>query len=272
MRSTFALAVTAAFLGAWVGAQTPAPDAATSQTVTFEAASIKKHASGTMSGGIRNLPDGTVIMVNVPVSSAIGSAYPTLHSQVVGLPAWASTERYDITVKPAAGSTREQRTLMWRAMFAERMRLKAHYETRDMPAYALVPMHDDKRFGPQLKGPITDCLTNAPRPATAAEAPLRRCSSPFESGKLASDGMLLSTLALTLSGQAGRPVVDQTGLPGLYAFTLTYTPSFGGGGDASVDAPSLFTAVEEQLGLKLRPTLAPMQVVVIDQIDRPTEN
>src|SRR5262245_26260590 len=115
----------------------PAPVAAQSASFeAFDVVSIKPNTLGPQSpAGIRTLPDGTLVMTNQPIRSIITTASPVPVREVVGLPGWAMTERYDVTAKPPVGSTREQRSQMWRTMFAERMKLVAHVEEREQDTF-----------------------------------------------------------------------------------------------------------------------------------------
>jgi len=252
----------------------------------FEVVSIKRSTADTGAGGIRTLPDGTMVLVNQPIRSILGGASPEPAQQVIGYPSWVETERYDITAKPPAGSTREQRSEMLRQMFAERMKLVAHVEQREQDAYALVVARDDGRLGPQLRLSTLDCSppptgTPPPPPRTA---PLtdgeveNSCSMVVGNGRLLSGGLKLDVLSLTLRGLAGRVVTNRTGLDGFYAIKLMFAErrvAAGTGGTAPADpadAPDIFTALREQLGLQLRPERITAAVFVIDSIERPSEN
>ena len=246
----------------------------------FDVISIKRSARDAVGGGMRNMPDGTMMMVNQPIRSIINAAAPVPVREVVGLPEWANTERYDITAKPPAGSIR-QRGEMWQTAFAERFKLLAHIEEREVDAYALVVARSDGRLGPQLKPSALDCSPRPPGsppppppqgPPTSSEA-LQRCGGLFGSGSIVSGGIDMSRLVLSLGGLAGRIVNDRTGLKGDYALTLTFSPPRQPGDTRPPDdVPEFFTALQEQLGLKLQPEKTIVPVFVIDHIERPTEN
>src|SRR4026208_1688937 len=127
----------------------------------YEVISIKRHVTLEASGGIRTLPDGTMIMTNQPMASLIRGAAPVPVREVIGAPDWVNTERYDVTTKPPAGSTPAQRQEMPRRMFADRMKLVAHVEQRERDTFALVLARSDGRLGPNLKPSTLDC---SPRP------------------------------------------------------------------------------------------------------------
>ena len=258
--------------------------AAQTPRVEFDVVSIKRSSPDARGGGIRTLPDGTTIVTNHPIRSMIFTAAPVSRTpvrEVTGLPEWAESENYDITAKPPAGSTPQQRSEMWRTLFAERMKLVAHVEERERDTFALVMAHSDGRLGPQLKRSTLDC---SPRPQASTPPPppdfdpksaMNRCGGLFGQGSIVSGGMSIDRLVPSLTGLAGRQVIDQTGLRGDYAFTLTFsqrrTPATSQD-SAPDDAPEFFTALQEQLGLKLQPEKTIVPILVIDHIERPSDN
>jgi uncharacterized protein (TIGR03435 family) len=263
--------------GARLAAQTPA-EASGAQ---FDVVSIKRSPNDAGGGGIRSLPDGTMIMTNHPIRSIILSASPVPAREVEGLPDWVDRERYDVTLKPPVGPGRQQRREMMRNMFAERMMFEAHVEERERDVFALVLARSDGRLGPELKPSTLDC---GPRPPgspppppptfTAAEAQ-GVCGGLVGQGAIVSGGLLLDSFVINISGAAGRQVVNRTGLQGFYALTLRWAvPRPPGATDAPVDDnyPDFFTALQEQLGLKLQPEKMLMPILIVDHIERPTEN
>ena len=249
----------------------------------FEVVSIKRNISGATGGGIRSLPDGTTIMTNHPIWSIILSASPVPAREVEGLPDWVNTELYDVTLKPPAGATREQRGEMMRSMFVERMKLQAHVEERERDVFALVVARSDGRLGPQLKPSPLDCT---PRPPGAAPPPsppsldpndvMGRCGGRFGQGSILSGGIALDSLVVSISGLAGRQVLNRTGLKGFYALMLRWAEPRRPGAppDAALDEnlPDFFTALQEQLGLKLQSEKARVPIFIVDHIERPTDN
>jgi uncharacterized protein (TIGR03435 family) len=265
-------------------AQSPAP-------AEFDVVSIKKSDATTPGGGMRTRPDGGVTMTNQPIRSIILSASPVQTREVIGLPDWASTERYDVSVKPPEGATRDQIKEMWRAMFEERMKLAAHVEQRERDVYSLVLARSDGRLGPELKKSTLDC---GPRPAGSPPPPppsgppspkdfANRCGMMMGPNVIVSGGMPMNNLAASLYGMVGGEVENQTGLDGFYAITLSFSrqrpaaaPLAATPGAATVgvsdDLPDIFTALQEQLGLKLVRGRKTMPVFVVDHIERPAEN
>jgi uncharacterized protein (TIGR03435 family) len=254
--------------------------AQTSAHAEFDVVSIKRVDEIRQSGGGRTLPDGTIVMMNRPVATFIQPASPVPVVDVIGLPEWTRTERYDVTMKPPAGSTREQISEMWRTMFAERMQLTAHVEQQQRDVFSLILARSDGRLGPDLKPSTLDCTprpiapSTPPPPATAREWQ-GRCGMFMSAGSMVSGGVAMDQFVLNLGGLAGGTVENHTGLDGPYAVTLRFSPArqLGASGAATADdAPDFFTAVQEQLGLKLQREKKMMPVFVIDHIERPTDN
>jgi uncharacterized protein (TIGR03435 family) len=224
---------------------------------------------------MRMLPDGSFTMTNQPIASIIQSASPDEVREVVGLPDWARTERYDVMAKAPAGSTRAQSRAMMQQMFAERMKFAGHVEQQERSTFALVLARRDGRLGPELKPSTLDCTrpglrTAPPQPGTMG------CGSYMTGGMMMGGHMAMAQLAQTLGGLAGGLVNDRTGLDGFYELTLKYAPRTGPGpaatGTSPDDPPDVFTALQEQLGLKLQPEKSTVPVLVIDHLERPTEN
>lgn len=260
-----------------ISAQTP--------RVEFDVVSIKRSSPDAVGGGMRTLPDGTTIVTNHPIRSMIFAAAPVSRTpvrEVTGLPEWAERENYDITAKPPAGSTPQQRSEMWRTFFAERLRLIAHIEERESETFALVMASSDGRVGPQLKKSTLDCspkppgsIPPSPPPDFDPNSAMNRCGGLFGQGSIVSGGMTMDRLVPSLTGLAGRQVINRTGLAGDYAFTLTFSTRRTPGTSQDIapdDAPDFFTALREQLGLKLQPEKTIVSVFVIDHIERPSEN
>ena len=257
---------------------------------TFDVVSIKRVNELRQTGGMRILPDGTVMMMNGSIGSLVNAASPVpiTPRDIVGGPDWLWRELYDVTVKPPEGLTREQRAemipMMWRAMFADRMKLVAHIEQREKDAFALVHARSDGRLGPELKPSTLDCT---PNPNATPQAPSQalpslqdrqnRCGLSMSPGLMVSGGVTLDQFARNISGMAGGEVDNRTGLTGLYSVKMNFSLRRTAGApldpNAVDDAPDLFTALQEQLGLKLqRGEKKSTPVFIIDSIERPSEN
>jgi uncharacterized protein (TIGR03435 family) len=253
------------------------------QGARFEAASVKANTSGDgrMSMGMRGR---TYTAINTPLRWVIADAFDlTLQrDRLIGGPAWLTDERYDIVASLPDGSERRQLPEMLQAMLSDRFHLKTHREVHDSPIFALVVVRDDGRLGRGLRKAAVDCDalraagTPPPIPAPGQEAP---CRSQIDASILGR-GQSLATLARMLVQFAGRSVVDRTGLRGGYDFDLRLPASDAARpplGQAPVPAANdsaggIFTAVQEELGLKLEPARGPVEVVVIDSIERLVAN
>jgi uncharacterized protein (TIGR03435 family) len=268
------------------GGSTAAPDP--SVPVFFEAASVKLNTEGGQDQYVRRQPGGRFNSVGMPARVLITFAYQLQNFQLVGAPSWLSDERYDIVAKlegdpPAVmpGSGPDHMMLALRSLLADRFKLKVHRETREMDIYALVMARPGGQPGPALKPSAQDCSPQArrgaPPPTGAGGAPIF-CGMQMGPGVIRLGGFPLSQFVGGLGGRVGRMVVDRTGLSGNWNFEMTFAPEGRGGppppgvdvpaGDQN--APSLFTAVQEQLGLKLEPTKGPVEVLVVDSVERPT--
>lgn len=229
-----------------------------SQTLTFDVVSIKRSAPGAPAGSAGVQPGGRYRLVNGPARILISAAYPEAE-EIVGAPDWVTYENYDVTAVAGANATHDDIAAMMRSMLALRFRLQGRMEKRERPVYALTLARRDGTLGPNL------------RRSTCAEGDAGKtpCVARFDRGSIVAGGFSMEWLAVNLRGGAGRVVVDRTGLIGTYDFTLNYTfgpPALDSAPDGK---PSLFTALQEQLGLKLEPAQAPLPVVVVERIERP---
>jgi uncharacterized protein (TIGR03435 family) len=265
---------------------------------TFEVASVKPSHSGDNRIMIRNDPGGRFTANNVPLSLLMRLAYKVQLYQITGLPGWASSEKYDIEAKPDSSDFGDMRKLTdaqreaamdqqrerVRALLADRFKLTFHRETKDFPVYALVVA----KGGPKLHETTAPPLPpEAPNPH-GPSGPVRGQGMRMMPGELTGNAVRISFLVEALSAPLGRTVIDKTGLNGLYDFTLKWTPDesqggvFKGPGDGREGAdvppapdasgPSVFTAIQEQLGLKLESTKGPVEFLVVDHVERPAEN
>jgi uncharacterized protein (TIGR03435 family) len=264
----------------------------------FEVVSIKPNTSGSPAISMRQMPDGGYSMVNGSVRSLISAAYSGLSAEPEGLPGWASSDRYDVTATSSLSRppTPEDRRAMMRAMLAERFNFSAHVETRDQPSYDLVLARADRRLGPAIQPTEIDCAARAAAQRASAEAartggapppppaftpPAPGAAAPPCSmrmtGNVMEGDVTMAGLASFLRPMAGRYVVDKTGLTGSYrirleAVRIAAGPAVAPSPAATDDVPSVFTALQEQLGLKLEPSRARVDVLVVDRIERPTAN
>jgi uncharacterized protein (TIGR03435 family) len=241
----------------------------------FDVASIKANTSGE-SGSTFDLSRGQLRAVNVPIQPLIRQAFEVMDTQIVGAPSWVETDRYDILAKAPEGMTTAvaMRPLL-RALLADRFKLATHRERRDMPVFALVRARAD-RFGPGFRTTVDCAATAQPGGPATPPAPSQEewpCSTVrFTPGQLYIGGYPMAEVMRLLAPLVGRTLVDETGTPGPVYLRLSYRPQgrSAQAPDAALDdRPDLFTALEEQTGLKLDSRRAPVDVLVIDAIDRP---
>ena len=200
---------------------------------------------------------------NVPVRLMIMLMFHLTDAQVSGGPDWTRTGRWDVSAKAEHPAGIDELHIMFQNLLIDRFGLRFHHETRELPAYVL----SVDKSGPKLT-PNTN-----PEPF---DVPIKGEGSP---GKIAAQhcSMYYFTWFLSGLGVIGKPVVDKTGLSGFYDFQLEWMPmadpKFTDVRDPSLgDRPMIFTAVREQLGLRLEAQKAPVEVMVIDQISKPERN
>lgn len=275
-------------------AQAPEP-VPSSPAPAFEVVSIRRNA-GRTPGTATQRPDGGFTFTGIPVASLIARAYPVASPDMVNLPEWARSERYDVSAtSPLPRPTAEERAAMMRALLTDRFKLVAHIEQREQPVYDLVLARPGGALGPGLTrvGDQIDCEARTAADRAAAEAalaagkPAPRPEPPdlnatpppctiFMPGSRMEGQITMTVLASVLRSTTGRPVVDKTGLEGMYRVSMEYDRLAGVRGPAPADTPgappSVFTALPEQLGLRLEPSRGPRAVLVIDRLERPTEN
>jgi len=266
--------------------------AAPGAPMKFEVASVKPNKSGEMGVRMGIQPGGRFIATNVTLRQLVREAYHLQNFQLTGGPSWFNVDHFDITAKadidipdPFTGSSGpDPLSLLLRSLLQERFKLVVHIEPREMPIYALLFARSDKRFGPQLRKAAVDCAAETAKRG-AGTPPLDRpsgrptCGISMGPGMLSAGGASFAQLTNVLSPAVGRIIVDKTALAGAFDIDLRWTP------DQPVqkrdDAPaaavdpngsSIFTALQEQLGLKLESQRGPVDVLVVDRAEQPTEN
>jgi uncharacterized protein (TIGR03435 family) len=271
-----------------------AQTAAGSSRPAFDVASIRRNAAGGVP--TMRVEAGRFVAQNISLLELVLDAYRIQSFQVVGGPEWrqssapgptraapASQRPGDVTFDVIANIPQNtppaQVPLMKQTLLADRFNLVVHTDMRSMPVYVLTHARDDKRLGPQLTTSTQQC--QAEIEGGPLRAPVTRvsedgkpvCSMMMSPRLIRGGGLTMRFLAHALTVYVRRTVVDRTGLAGPFDFHLTYAPAARGGGPApSDDQPSIFTAVQEQLGLTLEPATAPVEVLVIDSVSMPTEN
>jgi uncharacterized protein (TIGR03435 family) len=225
------------------------------QSPSFEVASIKRNTSGDPRSGTRTLPGGRVAIINLQLRQVIRDAYGSKDLEVLGGPDWLDADRWDINASAGTGKPDEPLEPMLKALLADRFKLRAHVEMRDRPIYALVPARSDRRLGDKIHTSAVDCRPDADCGSTSAR------TNGVISGTITGTARTMADLGRSLSPYAGRRVFDRTGLTGQYDFEIQWSEEL-----------SVFTAVQEQLGLKLESQRGQVEVVVVDAVERPVED
>lgn len=264
MKFTAAVLVLAAHLAA---AQSAAPHAASANPLAFSIVSIRPHDPNGAGGGYHVAPDCHEITVtNLTLSFLVSNAYNVKDGRfLVGGPSWIKTARFDLEAKlddadiPAVRLTEDQCVALLQPVLADRFQLKVHHETRPTLVYNIVLANGGlkmKRSGPLVgSAQPAPCNIDASRRGSAVvrSCPMDRIIGVLEDGP-------------------DRFLIDRTGLTGRYDFELHWTPDNTPDTSPLAGGPSIFTAVQEQLGLKLSPSTVPMDILVIDSAQKPTPN
>ena len=265
--------------------------------LSFEAASVKPNKSGDRRVAMLFQPGGRFNASNVTlqmlISTSYGTPQPLPNFRILGGPDWIDSDRFDVVAKAPGDippGPNGPLPLMVRTLLKERFGLVVHTETRELPIYALVMARSDHKTGSQLKPAAVDCAAITARGRGGAPPPLPQfgerppCSIRLTAGNLAGGGSSMAQFSFAISRYVNRVVVDKTGLAGNFDFDLQWTPEQmppgappGPPGAPPLPAidpngPSIFTAVQEQLGLKLESTKGAVDVVVIDHAEQPTED
>jgi uncharacterized protein (TIGR03435 family) len=248
--------------GAFGQADTPPTAEGALSTATFDVASIRENIKPIDRGThiYRHPDDGQFVAINASMRSLLQFAFDMPDAQILNAPEWLGSRNFDVEAKADMAVDDWMRTLdsdhakaakekMVQALLADRFRLVVHRETRELPVYVLVVA----KGGAKLQEAKGGAHFGGSR------------------GEITDQGASIATLADQLSRVVGRPVVDKTGLAGRFDLTLKWTPE-SGAPQADSDGPSIFTAIQEQLGLKLESAKAPVPVLVIDHVEMPSAN
>jgi uncharacterized protein (TIGR03435 family) len=229
---------------------------------SFAVVSIKPNKSLDSSMGNRFDPE-LFSWTNVTVRVLIQQTYGLRDYQILSAPEWVNADRWDITAKSDGPTTLPQKYEMAKTMLRGKFQMEFHREARDLPIYLLTAVKDGPRFE---------------KPADAGLRPGLR----IRTGLISANNWDVSGFAAILAGQINTPVIDKVGLTGKFDFTLRWTPAPNEGNFASAGAsdvspadpagPSLFSAIQDQLGLKLESSKGPIDVLVIDKIEKPSQN
>ncbi|HSU58946.1 MAG TPA: M56 family metallopeptidase [Bryobacteraceae bacterium] len=229
-------------------------EAPTTPKPSFEVASIKPNHSGANAVGMFPSP-GWLRVRNYTLKSLIEGAYGLANYQISGASGWMDSERYDVVAKAADAANFTQMEPMLQALLIDRFRLKFHHEWKERDVYSL----EVAKSGEKIH--------------VSSAADNRRPSIRILDDAVIGHKTSMETFAWALRGQLDRPVVNRTGLQGSFDFDLRYTPDGSSSEDPNVSSSaSLFTAIQEQLGLKLNHARAPVEMLVIDYAQKPSEN
>lgn len=246
---------------------------AAAKVLAYDVVSIKPNKSGSGSTHIGS-HDDSFSAENISVKQMLVRAYDVKQYLISGVTGWANTERFDIKAKvidmdaeALKKLTSEQHDVMLQRLLAERFQLKVHLQTEVLPIYEMVVA----KGGPK----ITAVAPPGPDPDADKNKEFKgmgRGSLSVNNTVLTAHDVPLASLANTLSVRLSRTVVDKTGLTGNFDLSLVWSPDDAATSASDSMAPSLFTALQEQLGLRLQPAKGPVQTLIVDHVEMPAEN
>jgi bla regulator protein BlaR1 len=280
--------------------------AAAEEKMEFDVASVRQSPPGTftppnfpLSPGDSYAPTAGLFSADFPLVVYIEFAYKLWltagqrHFMLAGLPKWVSTDSFTIHARRAGSPTKDQMRLMVQSLLASRFNLSVHFETQSVPAFALT-LATPGKIGPNIRPHAEGqpCETSVPAPGGSVSSghpePFprecnvfglsRRPDHTFSAGSRNTTMELIAASLASLPGGLDRPVVDRTGLTGRYDFAIEWTADASTPGTSAPGAgldpqgTTFLEAIKEQLGLKLEPIKAPLNVLVVDHVERPSEN
>ncbi|MGH9239999.1 MAG: TIGR03435 family protein [Vicinamibacterales bacterium] len=274
----------------------PPPGAGVDRNSRFEVASVRPVDDASGQIFMRMTPESG-LEATMHVGMLLRQALQKPDYQIVGAPGWIDTERYSIRARAPGGAPAAAVMVMLANLLRDRFQLATHLETRELPIFHLIIARSDGRLGPDFKPTPAECQATIaerqaaarrgdpppPLPPSLFDPKARPCGlSRVDSGVAVGIGRTVAQISSTLSDLVGRTVIDKTGLTGLYDFTLKYAPEPGryagptgpppGAPPPPIDpnVSSISVALQEQLGLKLDGARGPVEVLVIDRIERPS--
>jgi len=259
-RWLFALMIATICVDARASAQTPSQAA----QPAFEVASVRRHDTDDQSVSMVAEPGGRFRAINIPIRLLIRTAYNLQDDQIVAGPVWLDADRFDIIAKTEAGAPRSELLRTLQTLLRDRFKLVTRREPRELPVYALGLARSDRRLGASLRPNACERDQAGRRADATPNQPV--CGSISTGvGRLTLRAMPIALLVQYLSPVVSRVVIDQTELTGNFDVDLQWSPET----VRTDDALSVFTALQEQLGLKLQPTKRPVDVLVIEHIEQP---
>lgn len=240
----------------------------------FTVISIKPSPDNNPGMIIRRLPNGGYSSQKITLGALLTSAYGVSPDRIIGIPNWGKTDRFDIEARyEPHDQPAPQLNVLLQGMLRERFGLVAQAEKREFPVYLLRTVAKDGKPGPGLKRSAANCEDTASA-NSARESEVRaangapRCGAIERPDAFIAGGVTMDALARSLRIPAGRDVLNQTGLEGFWDFAVEFAPA----GDTTGEKPSVFTALRDELDLKLESGTASLDVLVIDSVARPTAN
>lgn len=265
------------------------------QATEFEVASIKPNNSSNLPplnpvvlmvlrNGAMFARNGRYAMQGInatTLSVLIQAAYSVRNFQILEAPGWVESDRYDVDARAAEGTSFQQMRPMLQSLLADRFKLLLHHETRQLPVYELLPARDGLKIVPTSEGSCVARDKAVPFGPLMCGGMRRQSANPTIDRKdtIEAAGVPMSTLIDFLTAESGRIVIDKSGFTDVFSFRLEFASTLPAGA-VNFDAPapstpsgvSIFTAIEEQLGLRLRSTTGPVDVLVIDRVERASPN
>jgi uncharacterized protein (TIGR03435 family) len=234
----------------------------------FDVASIKQRTDGATASACCVGPGGRLNVKNQRISNLIGFAWTMKYYQIVGAPTWLESDRFDIEAT-AQGDNHSQDEVkqMLQSLLEERFQLKVRSETRQLAVYELTVLKGGSKSARFKEG---DCVPYDPAPSPQGTKPRDFCGfNILTQGRWNASGITIQQAVAALADITNRPVIDRTGLSGLFNVHMEYPED-----ELSPDSPgpSIFSAIQSQLGLKLESTRGPAEVLVIDRVARPSAN
>ena len=264
-----------------------AASAQTDSRHEFEVASIKPSAPDARGMFIRPGPGGGLTVTNMTLKELIVIAYRVQPFQISGGPPWLDSVHYDILAKPESKPKQGEVQLMLQSLLADRFQLVLRHESKELPVYAITLAKKDGKPGPQLVeskegGCVQPDLSKPPAPPEPGKPPMLHCGQMMmRPGHITAIAIPVGNMIPMLARFLGRTVVDKTGLTGHYDISLDWTPDPGMGMQlppgvtpppSDPDGPSIFAAFQEQLGLKLESQKGPVEMLVVERAEKPSEN
>ncbi|HEY1744811.1 MAG TPA: TIGR03435 family protein [Granulicella sp.] len=240
----------------------------------FDVVSIKPNKSGSGNNNSTSFSGESFSATNISVKMLLEDAYDVKQDLISGLPGWASSDRFDIHAKVVEPDlellkklTPKQAEGMLQAILVDRFQLKVHTETKTLPVYEMVVVKD----GPKFKASAPEGSPEDKSPNDVARGAMT-VQSTVQNTELTGHAIPLASFANMLTDQLHRTVIDKTGLTGQYDLLLKWTSDDTSDASSDSSTPSIFTALQEQLGLKLQSSKGPVDTLVVDRVEMPSEN